>query len=338
MQENKRVEWIDAARGIGIILAMLIHTATTAIRNHDIGVNILYLFTITATMPVMMFLSGCSVSLSKERYKQMSFKDFLKKKFKSLLVPYLCYATIIYLIFEITSFIPGIGGLMNRVGYGGMHPVYFLIGLLIGNNEFSIHVWFLYVLFCYEIITFLVFKYCKRNLPLYVISIIAYILGHIVNVSFSLAFEDGLLYFTFFSLGIWLGDVIIRRAFGIGSAIGWITSFLIYLFFARRNTLPYEILVFIIPVCACLAVSFLGQTFRGKISDILQLLGKRSMTLYLFQQPFFGSALGTVLYGVLGFPAWPTVFMSFVLSIAMPLLIRQIFVRYKWFRTMFGVK
>ncbi|WP_022765645.1 acyltransferase family protein [Butyrivibrio sp. XPD2006] len=338
MQENRRVEWIDAARGIGIILAMLIHTATSSIRENDIGVFILYQFTITATMPVMMFLSGCSVSLSRSRYSQMNFKDFVKKKSKSFLLPYLCYATIVYLIFELTSRLPVIGTVMSRVGYGGMHPVHFLIGLLIGQNEYSVHVWFLYSLFVYEIISYLVFKYSKNNIPLYVLAVLFYLCQFIFNLSFSLAYLDGTGYLIYFAFGVFFTDRIVNKKLGISTTVSWIILFLAFMFLIRWYTLPYEIIKILIPLCACMAITFWSQNISGRCSEVLQWLGKRSMTLYLFQQPFFGSALGTLLYGVLGFPAWPTVFISFVLSITMPLLIRQIFVRYKWFRTMFSIK
>ncbi len=338
MQENKRIEWIDAVRGIVIIMVLLNHSATSAIRDHSFTVDIQYLFTVTAAMPIMMFISGCSMSISKNRYMQYSLREFISKKFKSLLVPYICYAVMIYIIFEICSFIPIIGDMMDGIGYGGMHPITFFIGLLIGNNEFSIHVWFLYVLFFYEILTFLVFKYLKSNTALYILAIVFHFLIYFINVSFSLSFENGLAYLIFFAGGIYFADRKIKKQYGIVSGFMWIILFIAYLFFIMRNTLVFEIVILLIPFFAIITTTYIGQISKGKVYKTLNFFGKYSMSLYLFQQPFFGSALGTVLYLVLRVPAWPSVFICLFMSITMPLLIRKLFVKYKWFQFMFGIK
>ncbi len=340
MAENNRIRWIDIARGIGIFLVTLIHASTSAIRDNNAGVNILYLFTVSSAVQLIMFLSGYTFGLNRLRYSKMGFKGFAKKKAMSLMLPYLVYAVLIYLIFEIMSFAPGISGIMNKAGYGRMGLANFIIGLIIGNNSFSVHLWFLYVLFIYEIITFLLYEYNIDRLLL-LIAVITGICGFFfylgfVNISLSLA--NGIAYFVYYVFGIIASGKNFNRIVGTAAMIIWPAIFFVFLCFARHGQILYNALTIIIPFMPCIAVQFLSRNIGSGISDFLERLGVQSMVIYLFQQPFFGSALGTILYKTFHIPAWPSVFACIICSIGFPLIIRYVFVRFKWFRVLFAVR
>ncbi|MCR5102387.1 MAG: acyltransferase [Butyrivibrio sp.] len=335
---KKRVEWIDIARGIGIIMAMLIHSCTSVIRNQDYGVNLFYAFTSTSSMPLMIFLSGCSVKLNSKRYMEMSLKDFAKKKLLSFMLPYFSYSAIVYIIFVITNFLPFTGPMMKNLGYGNISFLRFLIGLIIGNNHFSIHVWFLYVLFIYEMIAYLIFKYVKRDYVFIIISVAAYFIEINVDTSISMAWMSGLLYFMFFTLGIYMYRKRINKWVGIACFFLWMIAYGIYAFMGLNDFYRNYILALAIPLFAITSISWYGQMKKKKSPVQLRWLGRKSMSLYLFQQPFFGSALGTILYKVVGFPAWPSVIICIIASFVLPLVIRAILVRYRICRVLFNIR
>lgn len=68
--EKKRIEWLDAAKGIGIILVVLGHAIITPIRNT--GSVSLFLFNIIYYfhMPFMIYLSGAAYEQFESTKKQ----------------------------------------------------------------------------------------------------------------------------------------------------------------------------------------------------------------------------------------------------------------------------
>ena len=337
MEVNQRVEWIDIAKGITIVLIILLHSCTSAIRDIDFVAFLIYSFTVTSAVPVLMFLSGCSFALRKEEYCKMSLKDYSKKKATSLLIPYIVYAFLIYLIFEIVNLVPVIRSIMANAGYGHMSFITFVKGLLIGNNEFSIHLWYLYALFLFDIIAYLVIKY-RNKYVLLIISILLFVFSLIYTFSVSMAWEGAVDGLVFFTLGICFGEKKCNNITAIGAMIIWIALFYMYinwqLYYGNDYFLPNRF----IPFAAIIVISSLSKLLRGSLAKILRYLGLRSMVLYLFQQPFFGSALGTVLVSVLRVPAFFAVMICIIASFTMPLLIRRIFVRYGWFRYLFRIR
>lgn len=77
---KNRIEWIDTAKGLGLIFVILGHLHTPYISSW------VYLF----HMPLFFFLSG--VTFSGGKY---TFKQFIVKRLKTLVIPYF---RIIYLV------------------------------------------------------------------------------------------------------------------------------------------------------------------------------------------------------------------------------------------------
>lgn len=78
--EKKRIEWIDVAKGIGMIFVQMGHTYFP-----DIIINWLYSF----HMPLFFFLSG--VTYRGGRY---NFKEYFFRKIKTILIPYVLFCII----------------------------------------------------------------------------------------------------------------------------------------------------------------------------------------------------------------------------------------------------
>ena len=134
-----RLKWLDSARGIGMLLVVVGHAATSAIRN-DVGwVQQLYNYIFYIHMPFLFILSGYSYQINRDRYNDIKLADFLKKKAKGLMIPYFATTLVVYLVFEVLNMIPVFGRIMTNAGYGHRSIATFLYEMLIGNNYFSIH-------------------------------------------------------------------------------------------------------------------------------------------------------------------------------------------------------
>ncbi|MFN2747971.1 MULTISPECIES: acyltransferase family protein [Bacillus] len=79
---QKRIDWIDASKGLGIILVVLGHTPTT---------DWLKTFIFAFHMPLFFFLSGVVYHDA-----NLTFKSFLYKKMKTLLLPYFIFSVLAY--------------------------------------------------------------------------------------------------------------------------------------------------------------------------------------------------------------------------------------------------
>ena len=129
MDENIRIGWIDSAKGIGLLLVVIGH----------LPIPLVPVWIYTFHMPLFFFLSG--VVFSGKKY---TFIEFLKKKVKSLVIPYFSLGLVIYFFYVIVN---GIVGKENGL-YGSNSEMF--VQLL--KQEHFWTIWFLACLFLVEII------------------------------------------------------------------------------------------------------------------------------------------------------------------------------------------
>ena len=148
---RSRVEWVDIAKGIGIILVIIGH----------LSIPYTDLWIYTFHMPLFFFLSG--VVFSGIKYK---FKAFLLKRIKALVIPYFAlgfgiflFFTFLYVYHNKTGTVPPyfvIGALDT--------PVNMLVKFLVQKGYWT--VWFLACLFIAEILFYFVLKASKNRMAI----------------------------------------------------------------------------------------------------------------------------------------------------------------------------
>lgn len=139
-QNGKRIEWIDTAKGIGLILVILGHLKT----------DYLSTWIYTFHMPLFFFLSG--VVFSGAKY---SFKEFLLKRIKSLVIPYFSLGIVIWLFYAVVNIFVG----QDNGLYGSNLEM--LKNFIVQEHFWT--VWFLACLFLTEMLYFILVKYLGRN-------------------------------------------------------------------------------------------------------------------------------------------------------------------------------
>lgn len=140
-QAQKRIEWIDTAKGIGLLLVILGH----------LHVPLIATWIYTFHMPLFFFLSG--VVFSGTKY---NFKEFLKKRLQSLVIPYFSLGFVIWLFYVIINTVLGTKDSL----YGTNFEM--LKNLFVQEHFWTI--WFLACLFLVEILYYILHKVCKGNL------------------------------------------------------------------------------------------------------------------------------------------------------------------------------
>lgn len=197
--EKKRDATIDIAKGIGIYLVCLGHTTSN---------EILLKWLCSFHMPLFFFLSGIFHSQTEKYF------EFLKKKIRALLVPYLFFAITLFMFFLLIS---------KKIGFsaGENLPVKEnFIGIFIGTviKNFSRvdwggHLWFLLALF---LIVNIMYLLKKINLKIQILINILMILFNIYlskKIDFYLpwCFLTVLMAFNFYWIGNYLKNDILNR-------------------------------------------------------------------------------------------------------------------------------
>ncbi len=136
-----RLQWIDALKGIGIILVVFAH--------HSLPVALdTYIFSFH--MPLFFFISGFLFDFGK--YAE-SAANFVRGRFRSLIVPYFCFAVITGLFYFLldTAFQPGVTNIEffeNSILHGTSH-ILVAFGPEVSYNP---PLWFLTCLFVTELL------------------------------------------------------------------------------------------------------------------------------------------------------------------------------------------
>lgn len=134
---NKRIDYIDSAKGIGILFVLIGHACSL---KYGLG-QYFYSF----HMPLFFIISGMLLCF-KDNWKDMDGISIFKKKIKSLFYPYIVFSILglifIYFTKDISYFYKGI---IDTVSLDGIGALWFLPSLLIG-----------------ELVFIYVMKYCKK--------------------------------------------------------------------------------------------------------------------------------------------------------------------------------
>lgn len=146
----QREKDLDIAKGIGIVLSIFGHI------NYSFLHNFIYMF----HMPLFFFLSGYFFDINK-----YNFRDFAKKKFKTLIIPYFLIG-IILLIF-------------NYFIHGDFTLYKFFI------QKRSQTIWFLTSLFFSELVFYVICKIFKNYTYIGIIVTMLFIFGNVLSNIFS---------------------------------------------------------------------------------------------------------------------------------------------------------
>lgn len=193
---KQRVSYLDVCKGLGIVLVVWGHVFTT---------NPIRTWIYSFHMPLFFFLSGYLFFSDKSE----SFKIFAAKKFRSILIPYFCFASISYVYWLLIE-------RRFRPDSLLVPPIKPLLGIFYGDGvdpwlTFNIALWFLPCLFATELAFFWIRKNIASTLTIAVLLITSSVCGFAVSnlVLFRLPFSMNVAFtgITFYGLGF-----IIRRA------------------------------------------------------------------------------------------------------------------------------
>ncbi|SDD51404.1 Fucose 4-O-acetylase [Paenibacillus sp. UNCCL117] len=151
--QHERIHWVDTLKGIGIILVILGHTPALNIKG--------YIFSFH--MPLFFFISGYLFQTN----KYPTFINFLNKKGKSLLIPYLAFSVISILANSVLS--------QAHIDIKPSLKAFFISTR--NQIPFNEALWFLTCIFIVEVMFYLISRVCKYDWLKLVFAIVIYLVG-----------------------------------------------------------------------------------------------------------------------------------------------------------------
>ena len=349
---DKRVKWLDAAKGLGILWVVLGHTMPGAMKETNEAIywvaTLIYYF----HMPYLVFLSGYAFQISQKRYERETVLAFIKRKGRALLVPYFSYGLLIYLVFLAASSVPFLRPIMESAGYGPIPLARWLGGFALGSNDYCQHLWYLYALFIYSVLCFLILRMAgdRKRLCNALLLLAA---GAFLAAFYGCAWAKriGTNSVTFYFYWFVMGWKLKLPAWKRGKACGILAvSLALYVCFFRMERLFLDTPLWFVVHTLTKALIVLGMIclVRGlyveekkRWTGLLRFFlwsGKHSMEIYLFSQPFFGAALSSLLYMTGRIPVPFILCISMALSIVIPVGAAEILKRNGLAKRLFGLK
>lgn len=277
---NKKNYSIVNLRFLAIILVLIGHSLIIykpdwKLYSSNVNVNDIYVyieyFIYLFHMPLFFAISG--FLFYKKEYK-IGFGEFVKKKAKRLLIPYL------FVAFFWLLPIRYICKYQNYLGHSLLYNVF--INIIFGKDNG--HLWYLISLFIIFVFSFLIEKYIKNKYAKTIIIIILTFSGFFLPTYLGTAFNNIIWFYLGKSVAKYkLNIKISYRCSGILS----FSLLIIYFVALNMNYLHfYKYIIFIIKYMFCFFfILFLFNIISNKKIDIVEKISDNSLGMYLFHSP-----------------------------------------------------
>lgn len=330
--KSERVTYVDIAKGFILLLVIFGHTFRESMRQAYYWCDFLYLFLYKFHGSGLFLLSGMSYAIVAQKYKSLSSLQYIKKKSKSILLPWFSYSVFIYIIFFAVSKVPVLSGALG--GKGVVSPIKYLQLMLYNQNPYSFHLWYLNTLFLLSIFTFFIDKILNEN-KARVLKIVLLItipaFAATVAKPWHLVIKGFVYQLPYFLIGTLINRESIEISNRKWMTAGFLSAVLLALHTILEpgyDMLPIEnVVIFyienILAVLVTLGIVSLCYAFSNKLA-IVEKIGRNSMVYYLYHQPFCCAFLGAILYDKLNAPVLLVIAVCMVMSIIVPYLISVI--------------
>ena len=330
-QTAKRLDHIDIAKAIGLLLVIYGHTFRMSMRAAHPWCAFSYTFVYRFHVPLLFLLSGMGCTLTAQKNRSLSARQFVCKKAHSLLLPWGIYSGFLYALFCMANLVPPVQALLSGSAYQLKQPAEYLWLMLCNENPYGFHLWYLPTLFWFSLTAWLLDKALSPAAARAAKLVLVVALPACYQLLFTEWFWAVKSYFqqgAFFFLGCVLPRetaeqhakplALFGALCGLWVVWGLLSPTVVWpdglLAEAVRTWVDYfAVSGFCVGIWA--ACVLLQKPLRPLVP-----LGKNSMLFYLYHQPFCCAVPGLVLYEKLGVSAGGTVLLCFAASLVLPYL------------------
>lgn len=330
MKNSKHLDWIDIAKGIGIVLVVLGHTIVPQVRENTFA-GFLWIFIYNFHMPLFFFLSGFLFEKGLAHYKSKG--KFILGKLKFLMVPYLFFSVFAYVFINIALKINALSPILESGGYTASTIKDAIFQSLTYNNHVDQHLWFVFSLFLVFAINILFPKIMKSK-PMIVILLGLYISKAFVQYFGILNYVAGDLFFFSLARMMFVTQPDNKTKNPLLTATVFIITNCIYSYFYITE-MPDGVLKGVLYLVRCISsvtgimtVCAISQSLQSKkISNLFKPLGLYSYDIYLMHAPFLVSGLMGILLSYTSIPAVLCCTIVLIVGIILPYVLSKFMIR-----------
>lgn len=284
---TNRIVWLDYGKAIAIYLVVLAHTAL-----YKPAEAFIYTF----HMPFFFFMSGYLFSF--EKYP--SYLQFLKRRFKQLITPYLILNALTYLLWFF---------ILRKVGDDANESVSIfspIIAALTVNAKSMVHdipLWFLAALFLVENLYYLLYKNEKYSIVVTITLFLLAFLNSTFNpVRLPFCIDISLVAILFYRLGCVLkekGDKIFKPYLFALSAAGVVLAFIFNGKVAMHTNTYNNLFIFVAGgISGCYAMSYICMILQKLCGErtFVRSIAKDTLLICAFHLIVFAALKGVMLY------------------------------------------
>lgn len=299
-QSVQRVEWIDAAKGLGIALIVIGHV--WSLSDPPLAYKWLFAFHV----PLFFFIAGLTI-----RPAPGSLPSYALNKAHTLLLPYLCYALLGYL-FYVAGYVvaTSLGRTLDEFGYGFLTPLFGIFHGTVGDGYLvNSPLWFLPALFLALLGWQLVTRVVDNSLISWVLVLALMGLGLAIGDDLRLPFS---LVSALIAVGFVHAGYVWRTSFGtdaVAPRLRWplIATFALVSLAAPINgivgvadgSVGHPLLFIGFAACGIALCVLLVQSLPGRVSDLLALIGRHSLEILVIHMLII-KGVKVILNGLLG--------------------------------------
>lgn len=331
--DKRQSDIIKIAKGLCILIVVFGHTMIPSIRNERSSIYTLWKIIYLFHMPVFFAVSGILYELNRDRYKREPIQ-FLKNKFRLLIIPYITISIVVYIILMTLDRLPRISLIVSRYVHNITSVKQIAIEIATYENHVAQHLWFILVLFLIFCVNIVFGKVNQKWLCVFSVITPIFILP-VLKMSFELPYiiDYFLFELPFFMIGRLMvsNKHILKKVIKFNySPIFFAVLVWIYINYVNEINILFApvrwIFLFIIRIVGIMMIFSISALIEriDKIKDLLLKLEGKSYQIYLLHQPFIVSGGAGFLYAM-DIPILVIILVITVLGIVIPLIIDKLF-------------
>ena len=284
---KERIVWLDYGKAIAIYLVVLAHTAL-----YKPAEGFIYTF----HMPFFFFMSGYLFSYS----KYPSYMEFVKRRFRQLLVPYVVINMITYLLWLLV---------LRTVGsdagedVGALSPLMAAVTVNATEMVHDVPLWFLAALFMVENLYYLLYKNARYRVVVTLLLLLLAVLNNTYNtVRLPFCIDISLVALLFYRLGNVMrekGNILFKWYLFVLSAVVTVAVFMLNGKVAMHANYYNNIFLFIAGgVAGCYSMAYICKLLQLLCGDraLVQTIARNTLPICAFHLIVFAVIKGIMLY------------------------------------------
>jgi len=321
---DRRLSFINIARGFANFFVVLLHTFVPEIRGNSPAVLTAFFWMNAFTFQLFMVISGYLYERGYGKYRAKGYAGFFRGKLQTVILPYVSVSALSYVGIGLAFLAPPLARVLQTGGYAPFRIFDAALQIITYEGHIINHLWFLPTLFLIFALTYITGRFFA-GLPGLLISVALSLLSyHIVMPA--LVYRVCAM-FVFFNIGRRIAFV---DAFSQTKRLAVMLVVFIGAFAADRAGLLdrsrslQAISAIVIGTSGAMVFIAISRIVEGKaLGRGLSWIGDNSFAIYLLHQPFIVSGISGILLMFTALPHLVICAITLALGILLPSLLNR---------------